>query len=176
MSQRDLGFHLESRPCPECGATMLYDKGEPWDGPTWGCTGCGHSANATTPPEPADALAEARAQIENLRAKTALANIEIATIEKELVPIADVITSFVAVIKPVSDLLSDLPDIIERKTGAAPDVISAVSKEIDAHRIVMFEKLDAVLNRSLDTNELTVDDGVTDEPKPVKKTRKVKDV
>ena len=63
-----LEFHLESRPCPKCGATMLYDKGEPWEGPTWGCTGCGHSANATTPPEPADALAEARAQIENLRA------------------------------------------------------------------------------------------------------------
>lgn len=44
---KPLDFRLESRPCPKCGAAMLYDEGEPWDGPTWGCTGCGHSENAT---------------------------------------------------------------------------------------------------------------------------------
>lgn len=63
-----LEFHLESRPCPKCGAAMLHDQGEPWDGPTWGCTGCGHSENAVIPADPDDALADARAQIENLRA------------------------------------------------------------------------------------------------------------
>ena len=42
-------LHKESKPCPECGATMLYDDGEPWDGPTWGCTGCGHSENVQRP-------------------------------------------------------------------------------------------------------------------------------
>ena len=114
------------------------------------------------------------AQIANLNAKTALNNIEIAKLEKELVPIADVITSFVAVIKPVSDLLSDLPDIIERKTGAAPDVVNAVSREIDAHRLVMFEKLDAVLNGNLYEASVTVDDGLDDGDKPAKKPRKVK--
>lgn len=32
--------------CPQCGATMLYDDGEPWEGPKWGCPECGHSENA----------------------------------------------------------------------------------------------------------------------------------
>lgn len=44
-----VGLHKESKPCPECGATMLYDGGEPWDGPTWGCTGCGHSEDVQRP-------------------------------------------------------------------------------------------------------------------------------
>lgn len=50
---KPLDFHLESRPCPKCGVAMLYDEGEPWDGPTWACTGCGHSENAVAQAKPA---------------------------------------------------------------------------------------------------------------------------
>lgn len=28
--------------CPECGTEMEYDPGEPWDGPSLGCAGCGY--------------------------------------------------------------------------------------------------------------------------------------
>ncbi len=29
-------------PCPECGATMAHDEGEPWGAPSMGCAVCGH--------------------------------------------------------------------------------------------------------------------------------------
>lgn len=48
-----LDFRLESRPCPKCSAAMVYNKGEPWYGPTWGCTSCGHTEHAAKA-EPAD--------------------------------------------------------------------------------------------------------------------------
>lgn len=73
---KTLDFHLESRPCPKCGAAMLYDDGEPWDGPTWGCTGCGHSENAyrgmkvlmSMDPELLRRVVQAETEVELLRA------------------------------------------------------------------------------------------------------------
>ena len=49
MNQRDPDF----RPCPKCSAAMVYNKGEPWYGPTWGRTSCGHTESAAKA-EPAD--------------------------------------------------------------------------------------------------------------------------
>jgi hypothetical protein len=30
------------RVCSSCGATMVYENGEPWDAPSFICTGCEH--------------------------------------------------------------------------------------------------------------------------------------
>lgn len=32
--------------CPECQGRLEYDPGEPWEGPSWGCTSCGIEVDA----------------------------------------------------------------------------------------------------------------------------------
>lgn len=118
-----------------------------------------------------------QAQVDNLRAKTELANIEIDTLKGQLIPLNDVVSTCVAIIKPAADMLSDLPDTIERVTGAGAEVITAIGKVIDEQRLVMFERLDSVVNGRMESyGSASKDDDVDEEPAKEEKPKKVKAV
>lgn len=50
-----IGSSSESHTCSNCEAEMMYDEGEPWDAPSWGCPGCGHSVAVERPAMPVKA-------------------------------------------------------------------------------------------------------------------------
>ncbi|NUX55934.1 DUF1441 family protein [Paraburkholderia youngii] len=80
-----------------------------------------------------------QAQIDNLRSRTRMNDLELAKLESELMPVAQHVEQMADLAKYFATFLDTLPDVLERSAGLTPEQVSELVRKVTSVRADLYK-------------------------------------
>jgi hypothetical protein len=80
-----------------------------------------------------------QAQIDNLRSRTRINDLELAKLEGELMPVAQHVEQMADLAKYFATFLDTLPDVLERSAGLAPEQVAELVRKVTSVRADLYK-------------------------------------